>query len=242
MVATAKEETKDKLAQALMELMLNHPSDKISVTDIVKKAGVSRKSFYSHFQDKNALMAWIIANKYKTLTGASQTIDSVDTMETYLKFFATDRIFFANALMDMTQNAFGQYFSDLLFSTIYDDIMADFLQKNHDGKWIDFVVISLVENVRLIIATWLMESENPNPDELFEVFKEVADSIESLAESNRAKMCLDTDPAVFSDDWIRGIELCAVDPYQAGESFYKRRTLMRKYSNLLNFLPASQQD
>ena len=47
--------------------------DKISVTDIVKRAGAGRQTFYNHFKDKNDLLYWIYK---RTLIGEKETIQN----------------------------------------------------------------------------------------------------------------------------------------------------------------------
>jgi AcrR family transcriptional regulator len=47
--------TRDRLGDALMELLVQMPFDKITVQDVLDRAGVSRTTFYSHFRDKNDL-------------------------------------------------------------------------------------------------------------------------------------------------------------------------------------------
>lgn len=51
--------TKNALAQAMKELMLEKKFEKISVTDICNQCGMNRKSFYYHFRDKYDLVNWI---------------------------------------------------------------------------------------------------------------------------------------------------------------------------------------
>ena len=48
--------TKHALAAALKTLMADRPFAKISVGDICEACGMSRKSFYYHFQDKYELL------------------------------------------------------------------------------------------------------------------------------------------------------------------------------------------
>ena len=52
--------TKRVLASTLKELVTARPFEKVSVSDICDACGVSRKTFYYHFQDKYELLEWII--------------------------------------------------------------------------------------------------------------------------------------------------------------------------------------
>jgi len=47
--------TRDRLGDALVELVVQKPFDKITVQDVLDRARVSRATFYSHFRDKNDL-------------------------------------------------------------------------------------------------------------------------------------------------------------------------------------------
>ena len=48
----AKDHTKNAIMGALIELVEEEPFEKITVTAICKKAGISRQAFYGHFLDK----------------------------------------------------------------------------------------------------------------------------------------------------------------------------------------------
>ncbi len=47
--------TRDRLGDALMELLVQKPFDDITVQDVLARAGVSRSTFYTHYRDKNDL-------------------------------------------------------------------------------------------------------------------------------------------------------------------------------------------
>ena len=51
------------LAEALKELAIKHPIEKITIKEITDKAGVIRPTFYNHFQDKFELLEWIITSE-----------------------------------------------------------------------------------------------------------------------------------------------------------------------------------
>src|SRR4051794_24642300 len=47
--------TRDRLGDALVELLIQKPFDDITVQEVLDRAGVSRSTFYTHFRDKNDL-------------------------------------------------------------------------------------------------------------------------------------------------------------------------------------------
>ena len=52
-------DTKLTIAEALVALSLEKPLEKISVSDIVSKVDINRKTFYYHFADKSKLITWL---------------------------------------------------------------------------------------------------------------------------------------------------------------------------------------
>ena len=47
--------TRDRLGDALVELLVQKPFEDITVQDVLDRAGVSRSTFYAHYRDKNDL-------------------------------------------------------------------------------------------------------------------------------------------------------------------------------------------
>jgi AcrR family transcriptional regulator len=47
--------TRDRLGDALVELLIQKPFDEITVQDVLERAGVGRSTFYTHYRDKNDL-------------------------------------------------------------------------------------------------------------------------------------------------------------------------------------------
>ena len=66
--------TKRALAQALKDLMNEKPLSKITITDITDKVGVSRHTFYYHFQDVFSLIMWILEEESEREIGSNTTI------------------------------------------------------------------------------------------------------------------------------------------------------------------------
>ncbi|MEY8507223.1 hypothetical protein AALA78_03165 [Lachnospiraceae bacterium 42-17] len=69
--------TKERFALSLLELLENNKFESISAGDVVKNSGLSNRTFYNHFCDKNDLLGycyrmvvepfWYSAGKKKTL-------------------------------------------------------------------------------------------------------------------------------------------------------------------------------
>lgn len=50
---------KNKLAEAYLSLAREKPLSQITIQEICDKANFSRRTFYNHFEDKNAVTGWI---------------------------------------------------------------------------------------------------------------------------------------------------------------------------------------
>ena len=48
--------TRDRLGDALIQLLLEKPFETITVQDVLDRAGVGRSTFYTHFKDKDDLL------------------------------------------------------------------------------------------------------------------------------------------------------------------------------------------
>lgn len=80
--------TKESLQTALISLLADKPYEKISVTDICKKAGVSRMSYYRNFESKDEILQKL-ADEYfnKIKVGLLEREEKGCHYEWYLDFF-----------------------------------------------------------------------------------------------------------------------------------------------------------
>ncbi len=91
--------TRDLLAASLQELSRSSPVDKISVRQIADNCGLTATTFYNHFENKYALMAWIYNRKVE------QVIDGIGSrwgwqyaLYEFAALLEEDRTFYSNAL------------------------------------------------------------------------------------------------------------------------------------------------
>jgi AcrR family transcriptional regulator len=81
--------TRDRLGDALMELALEKPFDAITVQDVLDRAGVSRSTFYVHYNDKDDLFISDVDEFFEGMaTTLSRHADSSDRIAPVRELFA----------------------------------------------------------------------------------------------------------------------------------------------------------
>lgn len=71
--------TKKRIADALTELMEKKSIDKITVKDVVDHCGITRQTFYYHYQDMFEVLEWIAREKADELLQYSLQAEDTET-------------------------------------------------------------------------------------------------------------------------------------------------------------------
>ncbi len=106
-------DVKALISDALLELCNEKPLSKISISDIQKKSGVSRQTFYNHFRDKNDLIQHIyldrIISNWKVVSTDLEYYDSLlDVFDRYARY----QYFLKQALSLNDQNCLREFMID----------------------------------------------------------------------------------------------------------------------------------
>jgi AcrR family transcriptional regulator len=81
--------TRDRLGDALIDLIQEKPFDDLTVQDVLDRAGVSRSTFYAHYRDKNDLFMSDVDEFLGHMAGMlSQRRESSDRVAPVREFFA----------------------------------------------------------------------------------------------------------------------------------------------------------
>jgi AcrR family transcriptional regulator len=81
--------TRDRLGDALMELLVKKPFDDITVQDVLDGAGVSRSTFYAHYRDKNDLFLSDVDEFFESMaTALSRFGDKSERLAPVQELFA----------------------------------------------------------------------------------------------------------------------------------------------------------
>ena len=113
----------------MLELMVEKPFDKITITDIVKKADINRGTFYAHYDNTAEVLKSISASVMDEIAAAFKAKNNSDALwnpRGYLKqisdFFLTNPTYFARlvatekiseVLNDARHNAIKKILNDL---------------------------------------------------------------------------------------------------------------------------------
>ena len=145
--------TKQTLALALKSLMSETPFSKISVSDICIKSGMSRKSFYYHFQDKYDLMNWIFYTEFIGTLHRPDLLDSWHLLLNICTHFYNEQVFYRNALSVRGQNCFQDYFSEVIQPFIC-VLVQEFCAEDSD---LTFYISFYTDAFLAAIIRWLNE-------------------------------------------------------------------------------------
>lgn len=132
--------TKKALGQAMKELMQHTAFDKISVSDITKKCGMNRNTFYYHFQDKYELVNWIFCSETSEYIYTVKYDDNwTDGILKICMYMVENKKFYSNALNHMGQNSLTEYLLHFIKETILEFIKAIPKAKTITDSEIDFI-------------------------------------------------------------------------------------------------------
>lgn len=73
----ANQITKESIEQALLQLMAKKEYGKISITDITKRAGVSRTAYYRNYSSKDDILSHYIQNIGRRMSAALKKYDAI---------------------------------------------------------------------------------------------------------------------------------------------------------------------
>ena len=131
--------TKYKLADAAKRLMETTSLSRMTVTDIVDEAGLTRQTFYRNFKDKYALVNWYFDKEaLKTIRQMGISCSLEEGLTGKFKCMENNKVFFMSAFTAHGCNSLVEYDYHLIY-TFYRDAI---LKKDPDAftDEIDFLL------------------------------------------------------------------------------------------------------
>ena len=162
--------TKKLFANTLKELLAEKPFDKITVSELTKRCGVNRQTFYYHFETIIDLYKWVLQEEAGPLllritSDPYQWKDAVLEILYYIKANASAVL---SALRSVENQQIRAFFVDYFrqaFSGLFDFICRD-LDVDQDFK--DFIANLLVTGAAGLAIQWLESGMRESPEQIAE--------------------------------------------------------------------------
>ena len=120
------DKTRYVFAQAIKGLIKVHPLDKIAVTDIVTRSGMTRQTFYRYFKDKYDLVNWYFEKLVlKSFRQMGDGCSLQEALQLKFAFIKSEHSFFKEAFKSNDYNNLIHYD----FCCIY-DFYKEYIHKN----------------------------------------------------------------------------------------------------------------
>ena len=161
-------DTKLLIAKALTELCESEPLKKVSISDIIERTGKNRKTFYYHFEDKNALIVWkfrydlaaelqrrfpeniLVYEKagtgtldrfpfYITQKSGVRSLDHSTFFSAFAHVLEQNRTFYTQAFQESGPSSLRNYLFDLYLPALRNDIILILANRYLPEENIDFL-------------------------------------------------------------------------------------------------------
>lgn len=113
--------TKIVLEQSLKELLSVKPLNKITIGDLTEAAGISRMTFYYHFQDIYELIEWTCQHGIQKALKGKKTYDTwQEGMLNIFNAILANRAFVMNVYNSISREQIEKYLYTLVYTLLYD--------------------------------------------------------------------------------------------------------------------------
>lgn len=159
--------TKRALEESLKRLLLTKPLNKITIADITSDCGISRMTFYYHFQDIYDLVEWACEEDAARAIAGNKTADTWQTglLDTFLAL-RENKPFIASIYHDMSREQVERFLvpvvSDLVKSVV-DEHAARRHVREQDR---DFIARFFAHALIGTVLDWIARDMRDDPQQL----------------------------------------------------------------------------
>jgi probable dihydroxyacetone kinase regulator len=174
--------TKKAIAAGMKELTKKKSFDKITVADITEICGLSRQSFYYHFQDKFELVDWIYYNEAISIIVNDLDYDNWDTkILQFLSKIKEEDYFYINTLKASVENEFREYLFKVTSELLCDIISQITANSNVKEKDICFIAEFYAFGIVGVIISWAQHGMKETPEYITAQLKNLVYGTEKYA-------------------------------------------------------------
>lgn len=172
------ERTRELLLNALVSLLMERGYEKLTIQNLLDRAGVGRATFYAHFQSKEDLLSCSIARLRAGLTGQWKSAATTKTKPAerlgftlaFFRHLESHRRIYHATIGRESEWTVEQHMQRMLRELVRED-----LDRQHKGRAsaaaLDLAVRYVVGALWAIVVWW-MESKKPlPPEEVDQIFQ-----------------------------------------------------------------------
>lgn len=161
--------TEMKIENALIKLLKAKDFDSVYINDICKEAGISRTSFYSHYDDINDLILKIQNKHYNNIIHVllKKKLSSKDAFTRYFYYLRCHSDFYKAYLMSSDSNILIEHAYNSIF-----DLYPELIQKeNKTERETKYHMVFIGAGIKAISRKWLLNGCIETPEEM--IFKNI---------------------------------------------------------------------
>ncbi|MDO4519853.1 MAG: TetR/AcrR family transcriptional regulator C-terminal domain-containing protein [Eubacteriales bacterium] len=169
-----KLDVSERLAESFKELVLEKPIEKITIQDITDRTGVTRGTFYIHFQDKYALLEWIcreeIVNPVRTLLWNDMEREA---MSFIFVSILKNKEFYYHVSHMQGQNSFESIVLDCFAEFITDYINEHAANRDRKYKWLtpETAAVYYSQSMAYVLISWIRDGMTVSPAEMVDIYE-----------------------------------------------------------------------
>ncbi len=164
--ALNSQNTKQLLADTLVQLTVKKPFSKITVSELVSLCGINRKTFYYHFADVYDLLEWYLNSEIEEAIQSFDSVYDFDSTITYASEYMNHHPSLARFVEDPLGREKVTQILTKVISPLTDDIIQKIEITNHKNFEPDFKESLVKKFTRIIVLSILDNIENPENYEI----------------------------------------------------------------------------
>lgn len=164
--------SKSLIKKALAKLMHEKELDKITVSDIIREADISRGTFYAHFPDIRSVLEQIESEEIKKLVSLVNKLkDEENASNSSIKFltiifnYLNDDLDYYKMLM---QSCFLNNYISRLVDIYYEETLSKLLERDptKDINEANTYMVYTTNGAKEVLISWLKGNIKGTPDEM----------------------------------------------------------------------------
>lgn len=160
--------SKEKIIEKYIELVLKKRTPDISVTEICEEVGICRKTFYRHFRDRYAIIEDIFVTDVETPLRVSLRINAGNDyyVQMIYQSFLEKKDFYCIAIKEKGINSLYENIIERLVELNYESLP----QVGWTGAELEYFSYKFAATQALLISRWMKNGMKESPEFMAKIY------------------------------------------------------------------------